>query len=279
MDIKNLKCKNCGAPLKPMGGEAIVTCEYCGGCVALSGAGWKMVQTHTMLVPQIVDQNQAIAACQGWMNKGLFHHRDFESAKIAEVKCSVVPYWIVPASAVTHYTYEDVAVDAAKMGGSIAAGALLGAAFSGGGRRVAVVPVYGGGGSKRAGELAGQFQFPVIAVKGLEVYQPRSYQFDITARLPFDKRKLPPGLQILNGDVSEDDAKFMAKNYVTQLQADRAKQQHKMVESLKTEVNVSDGELMHVPVWYIKFALKNGKTETIVIDAQRNAVMNAQKPA
>jgi hypothetical protein len=264
-----------------MGGVQVITCEYCGSTVALSGTGWKAVQTHTMLVPQVIDQNQAIDVCRRWMDQGLLHHHDFESATLAEVKCDVVPFWIMPASAVTHYTYEDVAVDAAKIGGTVAASALLGAAFSGGGRRVAVIPVVGvgGGGSKRAGELAGQYQFPIIAVKGLDAYQPKDYQFNLTARLPFDKRKLPGGLKVLNGDVSEDDAKFMAKNLVEQLQAMKARQQHRMVESLKTEVNVSDGELLHAPVWYLNFKLKNGRSEMITVDAQRNAVMNAQKPA
>jgi hypothetical protein len=237
-----------------------------------------------MLVPQVIDQNQAIAVCQHSIDHGLFHRSDFEKATIIEVKCSVVPYWIVPASAVTHYVYQDAAVQAAQIGGSVAAGALLGAALSGGGRRgFAVVPVMGagGGGAKRAAELAGQYQFPVIAVKGLETYQPRDYQFDLTARLPFDKRKLPPGLTILNGDVSEDDAKFVAKNMVVQLQATRAHAQHRMVESINTEVNVSDGELLHAPVWYLNFKLKNGKNEMLTVDAHRNAVMNLnlQKPA
>jgi hypothetical protein len=284
MDLKDLKCKSCGAPLKPMGGVQVITCDYCGSTVALSGAGWKMVQTHSMLVPQVIDQNQAMAVIQRWMDQGLLHRHDFENATLAEAKCSVVPYWIIPASAVTHYTYEDVAVQAAQVGGTVAASALLGAALSGGGRRggFAVIPVMGvggGGGAKRAGELAGQFQFPVIAVKGLQVYQPRDYQFDIAARLPFDKRKLPPGLQVLNGDVGEDDAKFVAKNMVEQLQAVRARQQHRMVESLKTEVNCGDGELLHAPVWYMNFQLKHGKTEMVVVDAHRVAVMNAQKPA
>ena len=286
-DMKDLKCKSCGAPLHPSSGDAVVVCEYCGSTIALSGAGWKAIQNHSMLVPQVIDQGGALAACKRWMDTGFLHHKDFETAKLLEAKVQVVPYWIVPASAVTHYVYEDAGVEAAEIGGSIAAAALIGGAMGGRGGGGMMVPgmmigmgMSGGGNmAKRAGELAGDFQFPIIAVKGLGNYQPKEYQFDLTARLPYDKRKLPGGLPVLNGDVSEDDAKFQAKNLVVALQAQKAHAQHRLIENLSTEVNVSDGELLHAPVWYMSFQLKNGRQEMLTVDAHRNAVMNAQKPA
>ncbi|MDE1819705.1 MAG: zinc ribbon domain-containing protein [Euryarchaeota archaeon] len=284
IDLKSLKCKQCGAPLNPSGNDAIITCEYCGTSVTISGAGLKAIQNHSMLVPQVLDQQQAMAAVGKWMNsQGLFHRHDYETSKLLEAKVQMVPFWIIPSSAVTHYVYQDAGVEAAEIGGGLAAAALLGGRGGGAGNLLGGMMLgsaMGGGGAnmaKRAAELAGQYQFPIIGVKGLGAYQPKEYQFDLTSRVPYDKRKAPNGIPVLNGDVSEDDAKFQAKNMVVQLQAAKARHQHRMIEQLNTEVNVSDGELLHAPVWYMNFQKKNGQNEMIVIDAARNAVMNAQK--
>lgn len=278
MDIKNLKCSACGAPFHLDGPIQVVTCEYCGSTIALSGTGWKDIKAHSMLIPKVIDQNGAMAACKAWMDRGLFHHDTYNKAKLLEAKCQVVPYWIVASSAVSNFTYQDVAAQAGMMGAGIGAGALLGAAM--GGRGFAVVPVMGGGtAAQRAGNISGQYQFPVIAVKGLETYQPKEYQFDLTTRVPYDKRKLPGGLNVLNGDVGEDDAKNMAKALVSNLQLTRAHAQHHMIQKIDTQVNIGDCELLHAPVWYLNFELHNGKKEMIVVDAGRNAVMNVPPPS
>ncbi len=287
IDLKSLKCKQCGAPLNPSGNDAVITCEYCGTSVTISGTGLKAIQSHSMLVPQVLDQQQAMEAVHKWMNsQGLFHRHDFETSKLLEAKVHMVPFWIIPSSAVTHYTYEDAGVEAAEIGGGLAAAALMGGGGRGGGNAGALIggmmlgQAMGGGGANmalRAGELSGEYQFPIIAVKGLGAYQPKEYQFDLTSRIPYDKRRAPNGIPVLNGDVSEDDAKFQAKNMVVELQAVKARHQHRMIQKLNTDVNVADGELLHAPVWYLNYQKKNGTQEMLVVDAARNAVMNAQK--
>ncbi len=276
---QNLTCKTCGAPLRPMGGDMVVTCEYCGSSVAMSSDGWKAIKTHSMLVPKVVDEQEALGACREWMDRGLLHHHLYEESKLIEGKLSMVPYWIVPVSAVTHYTYEDIAVQGAEIGGSIAAAALVGSLLGGGGRGrggMFVAPVFmgGGGSARRAAELSGQYDYPVIAVQGLQSYQPKDYQFDLLSRIPFEKRRLPSGYPILNGDIGEEAAKYMARNFVVALQGDKAHKAHRMVQSLKTEVDVADGELLHVPIWYFTFDHKGDRT-ILLVDGAKMQVMNS----
>jgi hypothetical protein len=281
-----LTCKACGAPLTPQPGEMVVTCEYCGSTVSLSPDGWKAIQNHSMLVPQVMDEQKALETCRAWLDKGLLHRHAFEDSKVKEAKISIVPYWIIPASAVTHYVYNDVAYQAAATGGSIAAAALIGGMLGGGNRGGGgmLLPMgmvmgmgMGGGmgqGAKRAAEIANQYEYPIIAVQGLQKYQPHDYQFALTDRVLYDKRKLPANAPVLNGDVGEDSAKYSAKSYITQLQGEKAHSQHRMVEKLDTEVNMSDGELLHVPIWY--FTLERKGTQTVVlVDGHRMAVMNS----
>lgn len=275
---KNLVCRSCGAPLQPMSGETIVTCEYCGSSVALSGDGWKAIQTHTMLMPKVFDQKEALDVCRHWMDQGLLHHHDFEESRLVDGKLSMVPYWIVPASAVTHYTYEDVAVETAKIGGTIAAAALVGGMLSGGGRGggFVVAPMFigGGGSSRRAAEISGQYEYPVVAVQGLQTYQPKDYQFDLLSRIPFEKRRIPSGYPILNGDISEDSAKYMGRNFIVAVQGDKAHHAHRMVQSLQTEVTVQDGELMHAPIWYFTFE-KKGQQSILLVDGNKMQILNS----
>lgn len=284
----DLKCTACGAPLHPMGEEMVVTCEYCGSSIALSGQGWKMIQTHTMLVPKVTDEAKALEICRTWMDQGLLHRHLYEESKLVDGKLSIVPYWIIPVSAVTNYVYESGGAEAAQIGGTLAAAALVGAALGGGGRRggmgMGFVPIMGmgamgagmgaGQSARRAAELAGQYNFPVIAVRGLQAYQPRDYQFDLMAREPFDKRRLPSGAPILNGDVGEDAAQYTAKNYVTEVQAQKAHKQHRMVQQLTTKADASEGELMHVPTWYFTFQHKKEQT-ILLVDGQKMAIMNS----
>lgn len=253
----------------------VVTCDYCGSSVALSGAGWKAIKVHSMLMPKTFDQNDALAITRKWMDQGLFHHHAFEDSQLTDTKLSFVPYWIVPASAVTHYQYQDMAVQGAEIGGGIAAAALLGGAMSRRGGFVAA-PVFigGGGGAKRAAELTGQYSYPVIAVQGLQSYQPKDYQFDMLSRIPFDKRKMPAGYPVMNGDVGEDAAQAMAKNFIVAVQADRAHKTHHAVESLNTDVNVQEPELLHAPVWSFTLKRKSGST-VVLVDGNKMQVMTA----
>ncbi len=278
---RDLVCNSCGAPLKPMAGETVVTCEYCGSSTALSGDGWKAVKTHTMLVPKVFDEKEALEVCRSWMDQGMLHHHLYEDSKLVEGKLSMVPYWIVPASAITHYTYEDMVVEGAKVGGTIAAAALVGGLLGGGGRGgggLVVAPLFigggMGGGSRRAAEISAQYEYPVVAVQGLQSYQPKDYQFDLVSRQPFDKRKIPSGYPLLNGDITEDAATYMAKNYITSVQADKAHKEHRMVQSLSTDVQVQEGELMHAPIWYFTFERKGAKS-ILLVDGNRMQILNS----
>ncbi len=282
-----LKCVSCGAPLHPLGGEMVVTCEYCGSSTAFSAQGWKAIQTHTMLVPKVADEASALAVCRNWMDQGMLHRHLYEDSKLVEGKLSIVPYWVIPVSAVTNYVYESGEAEAAQIGGSLAAAALIGAALGGGrgrGGMGMMVPIVGlgamgstmsaGQNARRAAELAGQYNFPVIAVRGLQSYQPRDYQFDLLSREPYDKRRLPSGAPVLNGDVGEDAAQYTAKNYVTQLQGEKVHKVHRMVQQLNTKADASDGELLHVPIWYFTFEHKKEKT-VLLVDGHQMSIMNA----
>ncbi len=271
---QEMKCPSCGAPIKPVFGEMVITCDYCGGSVSLGGAGWKEIQKHTMLTLKVTDQAAALKVVRTAVDEGFFHRHDFEESKIDEAKLSYVPFWVVPASAATTYQYQAAAASIGGTVGTIAAAELLGGAL--GGRRggFTVIPIMAGPvvNPTRSETISGQYEFPVIAVKSLGSYQPKDYAFQLGERALFDKKTVPNGTPILNGDLGEDWARGAAKSHVEQLQSEAAHKKHSMVSKLETKVDLSDGELLHVPIWYFQLERK-GEKSIVLIDGNAGRVI------
>jgi Double zinc ribbon len=273
--VTQLKCPACGAPIQPTFGEMVVTCEYCGASVSLGGSGWKAISKHSMLTPKLLDAAAALAVVRGYVDQGFFHRHVFEESQVAESRLSFVPFWIIPASANTTYQFQDIAVGVGGTVASIAASEMLGAALSGNRRGgFAVIPVLAAPpvNPTRSDTISGMYEYPVVAVKGMVAYQPKDYQFALPDRTFFDRKQLPGGATILNGDLGEDTAQSAAKGYVAQLQAEAAHKKHYMVSSLSTTVEVSEGELLHVPIWYFQLDHK-GQKITILVDAHSARVI------
>ncbi|HEV2166015.1 MAG TPA: zinc ribbon domain-containing protein [Thermoplasmata archaeon] len=269
-----VNCPNCGAPLKPLFGEMVITCEYCGASVTLGGSGWKEINKHTLLLPKVTNSAEALAAVQKYLDQGFFHRKQFEESTVVEQKLSFVPFWIIPSAATTTFTYQDVALSVGSTVGSIAAAELLGSALGGGRGRTVVVPMMTGPvvNPTRQDAISGQYEFPVVAVKSMGAYQPKDYKFRLEDRTFFDQKAIPKGSLVLNGDLGEDAAQHAAKAFVMQLQSDLAHKKHYMVSQLTTDVQVSDGELLHVPIWYYLLEHKGTRT-AVLIDSHAGSVI------
>jgi ribosomal protein L37AE/L43A len=272
--VQELKCPACGAPIHPQFGEMVISCDYCGASVTLGGAGWKEINKHTMLPAKVLDRAAALKAVEQYMDVGFMHRHDFNESKIVEEKLSYVPFWVIPSSASTTYQYQAVATSVGATVGTMAAGALLGSALSGRRGGFTVVPIMAGPvvNPNRSETISGQYEYPVVAVKSMTAYQPRNYQFGLADRTFFDKKQIPQGTPILNGDLGEDAAQHAAQAYVQALQSEMAHKKHSMVSQLKTEVQVSEGELLHVPVWYFMLDHK-GQKNLVLIDAHAGRVI------
>jgi DNA-directed RNA polymerase subunit RPC12/RpoP len=300
MGVTSLKCPNCGAPISPKFGEMVITCEYCGSAVTLSADGWSSVQKQTMLPLKFADKDQMTQKIHDLMDKGFMHRHLQESSTLQDLNLSFVPYWIIPVSARTTVVASNETMQLANTAASAALfGVVLGGLSGGGGgggggyrggrgggRRI-FVPSFklnlsgtlgtaklgmfmgggmmGGGGMKKTAQIDNNYSFPVVALKALTQYQPKNYLFSTTEKTLFDVSKIPKGIPVLNGDIGEEDAKNQAKTYVDQLQSDKAHSQYHMIQSLHTDIDVSDGELLHAPIWFAKYDHK-GSPIVLVID-------------
>ncbi len=305
-----LKCPSCGAPISPKFGEMVITCEYCGTGITLGNQGWKDIQKHTML-PLNFTKDKVVAAIHETMDKGIFKHHLQEESTLEEMSASYIPYWIIPVSARTSIVAID---EMAEVGQAATTAALMGIVLGGmggggrgggfggggrrrsfdmasllgsiGGRRFGVLPgvlprtmMYGmgmgmGGGARKTYQLDENYNFPVVAMNDLTEYQPHDYAFALNQRVLFDISKIDKSIKVLNGDIGEDVAKAQAKTLVDQLQSKKAHDQHHMIQQINTEMDVSDGELLHVPVWFTRYDHK-GKKIIFVMDGNSGAAINS----
>jgi len=273
--VQELKCPSCGAPIKPVFGEMVITCDYCGGSVTLGGQGWKEISKHTLLPLKVADQAAALKAVEAYLDTGFMHRHAFEESKVTEARLSYVPFWVMPASASTTYQYQAVATSVGATVGTMAAGALLGSALSGRrGSGFTMIPIMAGPvvNPNRSETISNQYEYPVVAVKSMSAYQPKDYQFALGERAFFDKKAIPEGSSILNGDLGEDAAKNAARAYVEQLQSELAHKKHSMISNIHSQVDITDGELLHVPVWYFSLDHRGDKT-IILVDGNAGRVI------
>lgn len=274
--VESLKCPNCGAPIKPTFGDMVVTCDYCGSSVTLGGQGWKQINKHTLLTAKVTNREEALGPVHAFVDTGFFHRKDFEESKIVDEKLSFVPFWVVPVSATTNYQYQDIAVSVGSTVATVAAAEVLGSALGGNRRGGGFIPVPIVTGPTvnptRADSFSKSYNFPVVAVKGMAAYQPKNYDFQLDDRMLFDKKSIPSGAVVLNGDLGEDAATHAAQSFVTQLQAEDARKRHRMVSNLQTSVQVSEAELLHVPVYSFTLERK-GMRHLLLVDAHAGRVM------
>ncbi len=272
--VTSFKCPNCGAPLSPKFGEMVITCEYCGSAVALSGSGWASIQKQSMLPVKIATTDDLNKIIKPMMDKGLLHRHLQENSTQEEMSLSYVPYWIVNVSARTNVVATDETQQIAQtattaalmgailggMGGGFGGGGGGGGPRGGGGRRrifgdgvfgslypgafsfggiqaygMGGMGMRGGGAGRKTDQMDANYNFPVIALKALTAYQPRDYQFDLQGRQLFDITKISKGMKVLNGDIGEEDAKNQAKTLVDQLQSQKAHAKYHMIQQLTTQ--------------------------------------------
>lgn len=131
-----------------------------------------------------------------------------------------------------------------------------------------------GGSTRKSVVMDASYNYPVVALKTLTEYQPKEYQFALDSRTLFDVKKFPQGVKVLNGDVSEDVAKYQAKTLVDQLQALKAHEKYHMIQQIDTQVDMGDGELLHVPIWFIRYDHKGNKI-VLILDANSGRAVSS----
>jgi hypothetical protein len=237
-----------------------------------------------MLPLTVADKDAALNKMHNLLDRGFLHRHLQEDSTLEEMNLTIVPYWVIPVSARTSIIATDVAAEAGSLATTAALIGVMGASM-GGGRRggfggplltgaVLGTTMAGGRGNRtKTYQLDNNYNFPIIALKALTEYQPRSYQFRLDSRAIFDVSKVPKGIKILNGDVGEDAAKYQAKTLVDQLQSEKAHSEYHMIQRITTDTDVAEGEVLYAPIWFARYDHKGNKM-ILILDGNSGEPIN-----
>ena len=255
---QSLKCNSCGASLQPPSGTAVVVCEYCGAATQMAASTGQavVIQKHYMLDNRL-NNDSAMEAGGKWLNKGLFRRKVAERSELGQVVLKYVPYWIVPTSVVADFSgTKNVSKSVMRNGQWTTV--------------TEQIPVHD--------RIQFSQNIPVVAVRGYTQYQPKEgFQFQLQGKVNFDKRATG-GVEIQNGDVAEAEAKGTAGSFAHNLAEQQARKRVDNLQSINANPTTYDGELVHIPVWFMQYAHK-GKQMFILIDGSTEQVINGERPS
>ncbi len=273
-DTQELKCKSCGAPLQPTAGMTIVNCEYCGTAVTLSGAGWKQVMKQMMVINKIA-YDQALDVGKKWLDEGILRRNVGARAEVVNTYMKYVPYWVVPTAVDVRYSgTKGSGLGQMKAGAGKGAGGFL----KGLGAAALERSLSGGKQRNVSDRMQKSYNVPVVAVRGLALFELEDYEFRPESKALFDKNKLDKGVEIMGGDVAEQEALDRAKAFASGRTETEVKARMDYVASLQTDVVAHEGELLYVPVWFFEYKFKE-KNYFALVDGAAARVMKGERPA
>jgi predicted RNA-binding Zn-ribbon protein involved in translation (DUF1610 family) len=246
---RELNCTNCGAPISYLEGEAVLTCPYCGTTSMLAGYdNIVRVQSHYIL-PATLDRTGARVAASSWMSQGFFKAGDLTTRSVFEQEEGVVlPFWVVRTRARTFWSGMD------RQTRSVG---------SGDNRHTEEYwePV--------SGDFSEDQQWVVYAREnedehwGLKALNPGSRSVQ--------------GLTVCNGQMTQERAEKRATNDIVAVHRQRADSKADRITDCDTTVDVLGADLVHLPVWKIRYAYK-GKSYRLLLNGHTGNVISGEAP-
>ncbi len=282
LGTKDLKCTACGAPLKPSGGLTLITCDYCGTATTMGTGGWSVVQKHFML-DNVLDQQKALESGGKWLDQGLLRRNVAKNAELLEATLKYVPYWIIPTTVtadiqgtkgggqVNVSSGDSGGLKALKIGLAIAGAA---AASQNRNRNVSQPqPI------RVRDRIVVNYQIPIVGVRGYTKFQPDTgYQFNTVSKTSYDKKRTG-GVETLDGDVTEQEATQAAQAFAQRFVEKEAHKRVDVLESCVPYFQQAPGELLHAPVWFVRYRHKGVKEMYILVDGNASKVIDGERPA
>ncbi|MBU2565925.1 MAG: hypothetical protein KJ655_06715 [Candidatus Thermoplasmatota archaeon] len=307
---KPIMCESCGAPLKIGFGATLITCEYCGSSMTVSGEVAKLISKHSMLLNKITP-GQAVEEAKKWMDSGIFRVGVSKEATVTEVSLKYLPVWTVPVTVTGNYSASSsggFAADTRQMSdswkekdkkgflkglGKLAIkGAAIGAMAYGGGRMMSTRGRSGGGalvggtmthgmttGGQRgpaSGPISKQYYELMLARRASDI-DLNQYQIPVQEKEIFTIGKIPADAEILNGDMLEEEAKARADALGREQVRKELSHQYDTIHALNINTALGEGELIHIPVWFVSYEHK-GVNRAAGVDGITCKVVNGTRP-
>ena len=268
---RTLKCTSCGAPIKYVEGENLISCSYCGTTNMLAGFDRIVKVENHRIIPNEYTKSQIEQICREWMTKGFFKASDLdEQAVFDTTEGFFLPFWVTTIEARTFWAGLNKRVRWVGSGRS---------------RRMDkhYVPVNG--------EFTQTLNWAIYARQdteryfGLEALNPGSHSVEAdwggfvlnfglgeqtSTQTDFRKGSQPftlelaKSLPILNGQVIRENAETHSRNRVIEYHRSLAQRKCARVTDVDTTTYVKETQLIYVPLWFITYRYKDKRYQMLV---------------
>jgi hypothetical protein len=239
---EKINCPECGGSLRLSGGEAIVTCEYCGSAVNMA-VGSKYFLKHS-IIPNRLAPAEAERHARSWMSGGFLKPADLAvKAKMVSMELSFVPLFVINATAETSYS-----------------GLFTRA----------------GPATPRKGVLRKEYCWKVLGRRASD-FPAREYDVPLAAKAQFSLSLLEPSSRFLNAEIGDGEAVERARQEIESNQLFLISQDVDHLEGAETKFDARDMEFLHVPVWNVRYEYRKRIYE-LVLDGHTGQVVKGEIP-
>ncbi len=238
--VQEINCPSCGAPVKLVPGEIIITCEYCGSDMKL---GEKFFLKHS-IIPAKYQREEIIETIKKWMSSG-FYKPDGLAKKsiIKSIECVFLPFFIIHMETMTKYS----------------------GFFTRTGENI-----------PKNGELKKEYFWKVLGRRGSE-FPVKEYHIPLSGKTQFNIMHILKDAKFLNSEIDEKEAENIAEQEAGTHQKYLLEDIIDVFSSVDTDCKTIDTELVHAPVWFIEYDYK-GHVYKMIVDGASGETIKADIP-
>jgi len=240
--MKRLHCAHCDAPLEYRAGEVLVTCGYC-GYTQVVDVGQPFLFEHFML-PNQLDQQAAEAALRDWMSEGFLKPPDLRrKARITRAHLRFLPFWLLEVTAATQYRgiFERINPPVVK-----------------------------------SGTLRRTYHWLLLARRRAG-FPTKEYDLPAAATQPYDFRQIPEYAEVINAQLTRQEAEERAKQEVEEHHRYLISQDVDRIIEMKTDFTIGEVQYVHAPVWYFQYKYKR-ELYNVLLCGHRGIVIAGEFP-
>jgi hypothetical protein len=241
--VQEIRCSNCGAPIKFNPAEIIATCRYCGFTQVIE-TGQAFVFEHSLIVNEY-KLEQVDDLVRNWMRGGFIKPGDLARAsKIVEKNLMYLPFWTIPITATSEYkgVFERLTPPVMK-----------------------------------EGQIKKKYNWMILARKATE-FPTREYEVPLEGKISYDFKKIDGFAKMLNSEIERNEATEIAKQQIEGTHRFLVQQDVDKIIEMKTNFEVGDAVYLHAPIWFIIYEYKRERYR-ILLDGATGTVIKGDIPS
>lgn len=227
--VNEIRCSHCGAPINFTPGEIVATCRYC-GFTSIIETGKPFNFEHSIIFNKYnLDQVENLV--RNWMRSGFIKPGDLARAsKIVEKELVYLPFWIIPTTVTSKYkgVFERLSPPVVK-----------------------------------EEKIEKNYNWLILARNAVK-FPTREFDVPLAGKVPYDFRKIEDLAKILNSELSETEAKKLAREQIISHQRFLAKQDVDKIIEMKNDFKFGDAVYLHAPIWFIIYEYKKERYNLIM---------------